>query len=266
MNIAAARSLLFVPGHRPDRFAKAAAAGADGVILDLEDAVGPDLKVTARQRVRDWLAAGHPAAVRINPPGTPWYAEDIAMAAAGAGAVLVPKSEDAEVLGDIARSLPAATAIVPLIETAAGVLGAAAICAVPGVVRPAFGAVDLSVQLGVDHTDAAALRQARSMLVLAAAAAGCAPPMDSPTTTLDDDGVLAADLAEAVRLGFTAKLCVHPRQVEAANRAFTPSAEEVGWAREVLDAVADGSVTVYKGQMIDRPVVLRARAVLDRAR
>lgn len=262
VDVVAARSMLFVPGHRPDRFAKAAASGADAVILDLEDAVAADQKVEAREHVRRWLDDGHPAVVRINAAGTPWHDEDVAMVATRAGAVIVPKAEDPAVLGAIA--LRVSGAIVPLIETAAGILGAAAVCRVPSVSRPAFGAVDLSVQLGVDHRSYEALRHARSTIVLAAAAAGCAPPMDSVTTTLDDDEVLAADLREALALGFTGKLCVHPRQVDVANRAFAPPAEDVDWARGVLDAATDGSVMVYKGQMIDRPVLVRAKAILAR--
>ncbi|HEX3647582.1 MAG TPA: aldolase/citrate lyase family protein, partial [Pseudonocardiaceae bacterium] len=160
MNIAGARSLLFVPGHRPDRFAKAVAAGADAVILDLEDAVGADQKATAREHIRDWLDAGNPGVVRINAPGTPWYDEDIAMVAKRAGAVLVPKADDPAVLGAIAALLPAGGGIIPLIETAAGVLDAVAVCAAPAVVRPAFGAVDLAVRLGVDHRSRDALRHA----------------------------------------------------------------------------------------------------------
>jgi citrate lyase subunit beta/citryl-CoA lyase len=262
VDVVAARSMLFVPGHRPDRFAKAAASGADAVILDLEDAVGADQKVEAREHVRRWLDEGNPAVVRINAAGTPWHDEDVAMVATRAGAVLVPKAEDPAVLGALARQLSGG--IVPLIETAAGILGAAAICGVPSVSRPAFGAVDLAVQLGVDHRSYEALRHARSTIVLAAAAAGCAPPMDSVTTALDDDEVLAADLREALTLGFTGKLCVHPRQVEVVHHAFAPSAEDVEWARGVLAAAVDGSVMVYRGQMIDRPVLVRAKAILAR--
>lgn len=263
MNVRAARSMLFVPGHRPDRFAKAAAGGADAVVLDLEDAVGADRKAEAREHVRRWLAEGNPALVRINAPGTPWYDEDIEMAASRAGAVLVPKAEEPAVLAGIGRRTPGG--IVPLIETPAGVLNAPAVCRVPAVLRPAFGAVDLAVGLGVDHRSVEALRHARSAIVLAAAAAGCAPPLDSVTTTLDDDEVLRADLREALTLGYTGKLCVHPRQVDVANRAFSPSAEDVEWARGVLAAAADGSVTVYNGQMIDRPVLVRAEAILARS-
>ena len=258
MNIGAARSFLFVPGDRPDRFAKAEASGADAVVLDLEDAVAPADKARAREHVRAWIAAGHEAVVRINAPGTPWFAKDVAL---GARVIMVPKAEDPEKL----RRLPAWTGLIPLLETAAGIANATALCAVPSVLRPAFGSVDLAAQLGVDHRSHPALRHARSAVVLAAATAERPAPIDGVTTALDDAGVLAADLDEARTLGFGAKLCIHPRQVAGVHRAFAPSDAEVAWAREVLDVAAGGSVAVHHGEMVDRPVVLRAEAVLARA-
>lgn len=263
--LATARTFLFVPGDRPDRFAKAAASGADAVILDLEDAVGPDGKPAARDRVREWLEAGHRAVVRVNAPGTRWFDDDLAMAAGRAKALLVPKADDPAALEFVARELPSGTGIIPLIETAAGVVRATAVCAAPSVIRPAFGNVDLSAQLGVDHTRAEALAHARSALVLAAAAAGCAAPIDGVTTAIRDEAALRADVEHAAALGFTAKLCVHPGQVAAVNDGFAPSAGEIAWARRVLESASDGSVTVHDGQMIDRPVLLRARSILARA-
>jgi citrate lyase subunit beta / citryl-CoA lyase len=266
---AGARTFLFVPGDRPDRFGKAAASGADLVILDLEDAVSPGRKGEAREHVRAWLGQPSQAAVRINSDGTSWHADDVAMltslAAGLVVAVVVPKAEDPARLERLSRALPAGTGIIPLIETAGGVLRAAAVCAAEGVIRPAFGSVDLAAQLGVDHQAKDALRYARSALVLAAAAAGCAGPVDGVTTSVADDAALADDLAHAVALGFTGKLCVHPRQVEAANQRLSPADTDVEWARRVVAAGEDGSVTVLDGQMIDRPVVLRAQALLNRA-
>ncbi|MBB4689044.1 HpcH/HpaI aldolase/citrate lyase family protein [Amycolatopsis jiangsuensis] len=258
MNLEAARSLLFVPGDRPDRFAKAEAGGADGVVLDLEDAVGAGHKAEAREHVRAWLAEGHPAIVRVNAPGTPWFADDVTAVGSQAVAVMVPKAEDPS-------ALPQGVPVIPLLETALGIARANSVCAAPAVVRPAFGSVDLAAQLGVDHRSHEALRHARSAVVLAAAAAGRPGPIDGVTTAVDDAAALSADIAEAVLLGFTAKLCIHPRQVEAVRRGFAPSAADVEWARGVLAAASEGSVAVYEGQMVDRPVVLRAEAVLARA-
>ncbi|MBB5158393.1 HpcH/HpaI aldolase/citrate lyase family protein [Saccharopolyspora phatthalungensis] len=254
-----ARTLLFVPGHRPDRFAKAAAAGADAVVLDLEDAVGVEEKDTAREHVAEFLGSGRSAVVRINGVGTPWHAEDLAMVRQHSCAIMLPKAADPAQVAAVSRQVPA---VIPLIETAAGVLGAAEICRVEGVVRPAFGSVDLAAELGVDHTDRQALLHARSALVLAAAAAELAAPLDGVTTAVHDEALLIADSAHAASLGFAGKLCIHPKQLPTVRAAFTPSAETVQWANAVLRASADGSVAVLDGQMIDKPVVDRARRIL----
>ncbi|NKE62773.1 CoA ester lyase [Lentzea sp. PSKA42] len=246
------RSFLFVPGDRPDRFPKAAASGADVVVFDLEDAVAVERKDEARDHVRAWLSDGNQAVVRINAAGTPWHDDDLA-AVSVAAAVMVPKAEEPLDLG---------VPTIPLIETAAGVLNAVALCAAKSVLRPAFGSVDLAAQLGVDHRSHEALRHARSTVVLAAAAAGCGTPIDGVTTALDSPGALQADLEHAITLGFTAKLCVHPRQVEAVNRAFTPSPAQLEWARAVVAVAENGAVSVHDGEMVDRPVVVRARAFL----
>ncbi|MBP2329263.1 citrate lyase subunit beta/citryl-CoA lyase [Kibdelosporangium banguiense] len=262
--IATARTFLFVPGNRPDRFAKAAASVADVMILDLEDAVASGDKDEARDHVRAWLAEGHQAVVRINAPGTPWHDDDIDAAGGPAHAIMVPKAEDRTQLDAISRRVSGG--IIPLIETALGIVQAAAICAAPSVVRPAFGSIDLAAQLGVDHQSHEALHHARSSVVLAAAATGRAAPIDGVTTAIDDEARLRTDLDHAIRLGFTGKLCVHPRQLNAANQRLTPSHQRVEWAHAVIDAAAGGAVTVHNGHMIDRPVVLRAQAILAAAK
>ncbi|MBA8823960.1 citrate lyase subunit beta/citryl-CoA lyase [Saccharopolyspora lacisalsi] len=261
--LAHARSMLFVPGNRPDRFAKAAVAGADAVILDLEDAVGVEDKDTARQHVAEYLRDGHPAVVRINAAGTPWYDDDVAMVARHPCAVMLPKSEHADALVEFTRLLPD-TPVIPLLETATGLMSAHALCHAEGVVRAAFGNVDLAAQLGIDPGDHQALVTARSTLVLAAASAGIAPPIDGVTTSVHDDEVLVADTDHVVGLGFTGKLCIHPSQVSAIRSAFTPLPESVRWAHDVIAASDEGSVTVLDGQMIDKPVVDRARSILLR--
>lgn len=261
--LAAARSLLFVPGHRSDRYGKAADAGADGVIIDLEDAVAPDGKDAARDAADAWLAGGGRAVVRINAPGTPWFEADVAMAGAHGAPVMLPKAEDPAVPEAIALEASGRSPVLALIETAAGVENAAAVCRAPNVLRAAFGNVDLAAQLGVDPTDHQALAYARSRVVCASAAAGLALPLDGVTTDLTGIGPLAADVAHARRLGFTGKLCIHPRQLDAVHEGFTPSAEEQQGARRVLEA-GDG-VTVVDGQMVDRPVLERARRLLEAA-
>jgi citrate lyase subunit beta/citryl-CoA lyase len=255
-----ARSLLFVPGDRPDRFERAAASTADLVVIDLEDAVAEADKDRARDNAADWLARGNRAVVRINPLTGAGAEADLAMAAAHGCPVMVPKAEDPALLSDLAARTAGRCGIVPLVETALGVERAHGVCATPGVVRAAFGNVDLATQLGVDPGDHAALAQARSRLVLASAAAGVCPPADGVTTAVRDETVLAADVAHARRLGFTGKLCIHPGQLAAVAAGFAPSPGELRWARAVVGA--GDSVSTVDGHMVDKPVLQRARRVL----
>lgn len=255
-----ARTLLFVPGNRPERFDKAAAAGADLVVLDLEDAVAPAEKEQARAAVAAWLAEGHAAAVRVNGADTPWHDDDVAAVAGHAAALVLPKAEPGEALTRLgAGSIP----VLALVETAAGVLDARAVAATPGVRRLAFGSFDLASELGVDPADQLALTSARSQLVFASAAAGIAGPVDGVRGAVDDEEGLREEAGIARRLGFTGKLCIHPRQVGPVADVLRPSEAELAWARSVL-AAAEGIDGVAKvdGQMVDKPVVDRARRLL----
>jgi citrate lyase subunit beta/citryl-CoA lyase len=263
--LGSARSFLFVPGNRPDRFDKAAAAGADVVVVDLEDAVAPTDKDDAREHLRGWLRAGNSAMVRINGRDTPWYDADLELVAECGAPTMVAKAEDPAELRRIA-DLGGGLTVVPLVETAAGILGAAAICAAPGVVRCAFGSIDLATELGIDPGDREALLWARSVLVMASTAASIASPVDGVTTALRDEDILTADVSYARRLGMTGKLCIHPSQIHPVHAALAPSAAELDWARRILDrAGPDGSATAVDGQMVDAPVVERARRMLARA-
>jgi citrate lyase subunit beta/citryl-CoA lyase len=257
-------SLLFVPGSRPDRFAKAAVASPGMVILDLEDAVAAADKGTARDHARSWLGAGNPAMLRINGAGTPWYDADVAMARAVGCPVMLAKCEDGTQVAGLGRALGSGVPIVPLVETATGILNAREICAAPGVARVGFGSIDLATELGVDPADTTAMLAARSQLVLASAAAGIAGPVDSPTLDLTDESSWRSDAAHARSLGFTAKLCIHPRQISAVEAAFAPTPVELSWARDIVDSAHD-AVTTVAGSMVDPPVVERARRLLARA-
>jgi len=259
-----ARSLLFVPGSRPDRFAKAGGSGADLVVVDLEDAVAPADKAEAREHAGAWLA-GHAWGVRINPPGTEWFAEDLRTVARHRCVVMVPKAESPHQLADICRGLAPGSVVVALVETAAGVLRAADVAAVDGVGRLAFGNFDLAAQLGVSPDDRAAMATARGTLVLASAAAGIAPPFDGVTGDVQDVAGLREDLRASVALGFTGKLCIHPRQVLPVHDVLAPTAEDLAWAAEVVAGADDGGVAVVGGQMVDKPVVDRARRLLATA-
>ena len=257
-----ARTWLFVPGERAERFDKAAAAGADVVVLDLEDAVRPERKDAARADVAAWAArASVPWAVRVNAAGTEWHDADIdAVRALGAALVMVPKAEDPDAVAHLVAQLPEGSAVIALVETAAGVLAAADVAGVPGVARLALGTYDLAAQLGVDPDSTTALAPARGALVLASAAAGLTGPIDGVTGEVANAAVLTADVAAAVEVGFAGKLCVHPAQVAPAASALAPSPTELAWAERVLEAAAhtgDGALLV-DGRMVDPPVLARA--------
>ncbi len=264
--VTASRSLLFVPGHRSDQFDKAARSGADLVVCDLEDAVASEDKTAARSEVVRWLRAGGTASVRVNGANSPWFEADLAAlrAAPGLSAVMIPKSEDAEVLTEVARDLGPGIPLVALVESALGVQGAYDIARAAGVVRLAFGSIDFALDIDAVEEDRSLL-YARSVLITASRAADIAGPIDGVTTALDDVEAVQADALAANHLGFTGKLCVHPRQVAHVNEAFSPTAEDVRRARHLIDSGADGRALRIDGRMVDKPVLERARRVLERA-
>ncbi len=266
----AAVTWLFVPGSRQDRFDKAVAAGADEVIVDLEDAVAPEAKDTARDTVADWLENQGSGWVRINAHGTPWHERDLAAVGTRAGlrGVVVPKAEDPEALLAVREALPAGVGVVALVESALGVHRAARIATSGAVDRLAFGSVDYAVDIGADETDEA-MQFARGSLVVASRVGSLPAPVDGVTVSTTDDGASRAAAARARSLGFGGKLCIHPRQVRPVAEGFQPTAEELAWARRVLEATGGddldrGAVSV-DGQMVDRPVLLRARSIVRRA-
>jgi citrate lyase subunit beta / citryl-CoA lyase len=267
------RSYLFVPADRPERFAKALASGADAVIVDLEDAVAPAAKGGARDGLARWLHSIDGGAatllVRINPPGTEWFDADLALLRAApprtVTALMLPKAERASEL-EHAHRVSGGLPLLPLIESAEGFDHLRDLMRAPGVQRLAFGSIDFQLDMGIDESEAGTeLLFFRSQLVLASRLAAIAPPIDGVTTAIDDAERLKRDAAAARRLGFGAKLCIHPKQVAAVHAAFTPSAAEIDWARRVLDAMqrAGGAAVVVDGKMVDRPVELRARQVLS---
>jgi citrate lyase subunit beta/citryl-CoA lyase len=264
--IRSAQSLLFVPGNRPERFEKAVATQADVVILDLEDAVAPDAKDSGRRCVAEWLAAGRPGMVRINAADTRWHGEDVELIRDHRAPVMLAKAESADQIQRLAAVAPEAP-VVPLIETATAMLVLPQLCAVPNVTRIAFGSIDFANQIGVDPADRQALLLHRSMMVLASAAAGLPAPIDGVTTTFTDSDAITDDVKHARQLGMRAKLCIHPAQVGVVHAAASPTAEELEWARGVLDAsqTSHGSAAAVDGQMVDVPVVERARRILAAA-
>lgn len=263
---AAARSWLFVPATRTERFAKAAASGADLVVVDLEDAVPPEQKSAARAEVASWLVGEGVAAVRVNPVDSEQYADDVAALAGlpGLRAVLLPMASSAAALAELHDRLGTDVALLAQVETAAGLLRAVDLAAAPGVVRLAFGHLDFAFDVDASP-EPDAMAWARSSLVVASRAAGVAGPVDSVTTDLDDEQATHLDAVHARALGFTGKLCIHPRQVATVNEAMSPTAEEIAWADRVLAAGTGGAMRV-DGQMVDAPVVARAERIMARAR
>jgi citrate lyase subunit beta/citryl-CoA lyase len=260
---------LLVPGDRPDRFGKAAASGADAVIIDLEDAVAPAAKGTARRSALDYLSS-RPAYIRLNGTDTEFFAEDLdALAGAGNGlrGVIVPKAERPDQFKALDARLPSGVAVVALVETPSGILAAGELARAPRVARLAFGSADFQLETEIeDERDG--LLVARSQLVLAARAAGQGGPIDGITTRLDDPTAVTRDAAYARRLGFAGKLCIHPRQIGPAARGFAPSSAEYSWAQQVIDAAggSEGAAVRVGGEMIDRPRLARARTIIERHR
>lgn len=262
--ISSARTALFVPGDRPDRFDKAAASGADLVVCDLEDAVAAGSKAQALDAVADWLSKGARACVRVNASGTAEQAAELTRLRnlPGLVGVLVPKAEDPTELERIHEHV--GVPLVPLLETALGLAKVMAVAAADGVVRLGFGHLDYSVDIG-SGTGRVAMLSARSAVVLASRVARLAGPFDGVTPNLDDDDKLADDAAYALELGFTGKLLIHPRQVAPAQATFTPKAEQVAWARRVVAASEQGGAVRVDGAMVDAPVVAAALRVLRRS-
>lgn len=266
MDLPVHRSLLFVPGNRPERFDKALAAGASAVIIDLEDAVAPTDKDAARAALAAWLKPHHAVVLRINSVDTPWFADDLALCGApGVAAVMLPKAERAETLATVTAA--GARALLPLVESAAGLAGLPALAAAPGVQRLAFGSIDLQVDLGLKDATEDELLPFRLQLVLASRQAGIGAPVDGVSTAIDDEARLQIDVQRARRLGFAGKLCIHPRQVGPVNAGMAPSAAELAWAQRVIAAAsaAGGAAVAVDGKMVDKPVLLRAEALLREA-
>jgi citrate lyase subunit beta/citryl-CoA lyase len=271
---ASAVTALFVPGDRPERFAKAAASGADVIIIDLEDAVAPGSKAAARIAAVRALSAGDVgvhALVRINPAGTEAYQADLAALLAGGSpagllGVMLAKSENAADVEDLLRVLPAGLAVIPLVESALGLREADSLASVTGVTRLAFGAIDFALDINSGSEDQN-LAYARSRLVIASRAAGIAAPLDSPATQIRDAEAVAVSAAQGSGFGFGGKLCIHPAQLGPVAAAFGPTAEETAWAHTVVKADGDagGAAVQLDGRMIDAPVVERARRILQLA-
>ena len=268
-----ARSLLFVPATRPERFAKALDSGADCIVIDLEDAVAEGSKDSAREQLAQHLPQLTPAqlsrtVVRVNAVGTPWHKADIALLRDWAGrgvAVMLSKSEEAAALRGVAQALGDAACIVALVESLAGLDAADALAREPQVVRLAFGHLDFQLDLGMRATaEEPELAFARNALVAASRRARLPAPIDGVTTDTGNAERLAADARRARAFGFSGKLCIHPAQVAGVNEALGYAEAEQAWARRVLEEAArhGGEAFSLDGRMVDLPVIRAAEAIV----
>ena len=281
-----ARSLLFVPATSEKKIERAFASAADGVIVDLEDAVAISEKPAARRALGAILSAPRrlPVYVRVNATSTPFCLQDLlAVAVAGVAGIVLPKAESAHEMKTIdwlllqlenERGLAACSCpVMPIIETARG-LGAvdAIAAATPRIKRLLFGAVDLAADMTLDLDDeSGAIAQARFAIARASRAASLESPFDSAFVDLKDGERLRASAERARALGFSGKACIHPAQIDIVNQVFTPTPDELERAARIVAAFAQAEASgqaavALEGQMIDYPVVEKARRLLERRR
>jgi len=259
------RSYLFAPGHNAKLLARVFDAGADAVMLDLEDAVPLDAKQQARAMVAEVLSE-RSAWVRINAVGTELGDADLEAVAGLAAGVRIPKVESASDVQWVRERAPG-TPLICAIESARGLLAAQEIAAVEGVRNLSLGGVDLRRDLGATDGNLQTL-YARSHLVVVSRAAGLEPPIDSVYARLGDEAGLREQAEFARSLGFFGKSAIHPEQLAVLHNVFTPSDKELAWARMVLDAfdaAGGGAVRLPDGEFVDLPVAGRARRTLELA-
>lgn len=271
------RSLLFVPADRPERFAKAAASGADAIILDLEDSVAPERKAYGRAAMTEWLASPRDclAFVRINPLDGDDSCDDLdAVLPASPDGIMLPKAEGADSIraliaraggADLPPVLPIAT------ETAAAIFEMGTFRQVSDrLAGLSWGAEDLPASIGAstsreeDGRYTAPFEMVRSLTLFAAHAAGV-PAIDTIFPRIEAMDDLKAYIGRARRDGFTGMMAIHPVQIAAINQGFTPSEAEIARARAVIDAFAanpGAGVLKLDGRMIDRPHLIQAQRVL----
>ncbi len=260
-----ARSYLFVPGNRCERIPKALASGADAVIVDLEDAVPTAEKDAARAAVAAALRAEAPVWLRVNGEQTPWFEADCSLLGQpGIAGLVIPKAESASRITALHEQ--GRVPVLPTVESAMGLARLHALAAATGTQRLVLGSIDLRADLGIPG-DETVIDPYRMQIVLASRLAGLPAPVEGVTLTFDNPAIVEADTRRSAAMGFGGKLCIHPAQIAPVHRGFEPSPAEIEWARRVIaaDDGAGGRAVALDGQMVDRPVVERARAILSRA-
>jgi citrate lyase subunit beta/citryl-CoA lyase len=274
------RSLLFAPAVRPNFIERLPQRGADAVVVDCEDATPPGAKAEARANVRTIvpkiLGPGMQVLVRVNAVASEWFGADIDEGLVdGLAGIVVPKIETTAQLDHVADALAAAghpdLGVLVGIETALGVADSRLLLAHPIVIAAYFGAEDFAADMGGVRTRAGdEVAYARSLVALSARLAGTTV-IDQIVADFRDDERFREEARAARALGYHGKLCIHPRQVEIANEAFVPSAEEVEHAERLLaaydQASASGIAAIdFEGQMVDEPLAAQARRILALAR
>ncbi len=272
------RSVLIAPAVRPDFIAKLPSRGADVLFLDCEDAVPANAKAEARSVVGEWVpklvASGSTVVVRVNPIDTEWFAADVAEGLPpGVHGVVIPKVERLSDLDTATDALDDAgltdVGIFAGIETALGVADARIVLAHRRVVAAYFGAEDFVADMGGVRTEGnEEVAYARAAVALAGRLTSV-PLVDQVVTNFGDDDRYRREAIEARNLGYSGKLCIHPAQVALATEAFTPSADEIDRARRLLAAyetsAAQGIAAIdFEGQMVDEPLAVQARRLLER--
>ncbi|ART80997.1 HpcH/HpaI aldolase/citrate lyase family protein [Oceanisphaera avium] len=272
MDINALQTLLFVPANRPERFDKALASGADAIIIDLEDAVPASEKDAASSALSQWLESqpANSVLIRINGTGSPWFSQDTSVCRSPAVAgIVVPKVDNPEALTELAHL--SEKPLLPFIESALAFSRLNELAQVPNVARLLFGKLDLAFDLGMDYPppageplDETAFLYARSQLVLCSRVHGLGAPIDAVYTALYDAKGLTDYARQGMRLGFGGFLLIHPAQVAPANKALTPTSAQISWAKQVLAAEQreKGAVVAVSGNMVDIPVMARAKRIM----
>jgi citrate lyase beta subunit len=263
-------SLLFVPGDRPERFAKAIAAGPGAVILDLEDSVGAADKAAARDHIAAFLDEVTDAQIllRINAADTDDYHLDLALAQhSNLAGVVLPKAEaDSTKATATTLSCP----LWPIIESMRGLSELPITVQVPGVARLLYGTLDLALELGLDSSHEGGqsmLNQGRFLLLSQSLIAGLPAPLDGVCPVLNDDGYLRRTAQYSCAAGMGGMLCIHPNQIAIVESIFTPSDTQIEWASAVVKAaVGRNSSFQFRGQMVDEPVLKLAQKILIRAK
>ncbi|MCE0534937.1 CoA ester lyase [Kineosporia rhizophila] len=270
------RSALYMPGANERALEKAKSIPADVLVLDLEDAVAPDAKAAARERVcalvADRAYGEREVVIRVNAPGTPWHADDLrAVAQAGPSAVLLPKVSTPQTVLEVEQALSPGPEIWAMLETPAAVLAAAQIAAASERLTVlVLGTNDLANELRAEPVPGRApLLTALSLALLGARAAGKVI-LDGVYNDLKDAAGFEAECVQGRQLGFDGKTLIHPSQVEPCNRVFAPSAEQVAESREILaawdEALAEGrGVATVRGRLVENLHVANAQRILAMA-